>query len=196
MPRPPRLAAVLAATFPAFSIAAAAASGQPRGIAFAHADRELACDNTRTCRAAGYQTVSDAEDESGKDLAVSVLLTRKAGPGRPVEGELHIGHYGEDDAAGRTPPGRSLTMRLDGKPAGQVALARGKWIAALAPAQTAALLAALPRRSRIEWTDGKRRWRLSDKGAAAILLKTDEYQGSPACAGGSTPAARGPCPCL
>lgn len=45
----------------------------PPGVSFYHHDWELACDNTRTCRAAGYQSDND-------ELLVSVLLTRKAGP--------------------------------------------------------------------------------------------------------------------
>ncbi len=42
----------------------------PAGVNFTHHDWELACDNTRTCRAAGYQSDDD-------QLPVSVLLTRK-----------------------------------------------------------------------------------------------------------------------
>ncbi|MGR8935649.1 MAG: DUF1176 domain-containing protein [Gammaproteobacteria bacterium] len=53
---------------------------------FAHKDWEVVWDNTRTCRAAGYQNDDDK-------LPVSVLLTRKAGPGEPVTGKLTIGDY-------------------------------------------------------------------------------------------------------
>ena len=45
-------------------------------------------------------------------------------------------------------------------------------------AQTDALVAALPRRARIEIIDGKgKAWPISDSGAAAVLLKMDEAQG-------------------
>ncbi|NBD19090.1 DUF1176 domain-containing protein [Aquabacterium fontiphilum] len=57
------------------------------GVSFGHLDWELACDNTRTCRAAGYQP-----EEAG--LAVSLLLTRAAGPGTPVQARLTLGDYG------------------------------------------------------------------------------------------------------
>jgi hypothetical protein len=50
-------------------------------------------------------------------------------------------------------------------------------LADLTPEQVAALLAALVRSSRIELSDGKTVWRLSDQGAAAVLLKMDEFQG-------------------
>ncbi|MBK9186856.1 MAG: DUF1176 domain-containing protein [Moraxellaceae bacterium] len=43
--------------------------------------------------------------------------------------------------------------------------------------QTTALLAALRRDSTIEWLAGKDTWILSDKGASAVLLKMDEFQG-------------------
>src|SRR5512139_570127 len=60
------------------------------GISFQHKDWELACDNTRTCRAAGYQS------DDG-DLAMSVLLTRMAGPNQPVTAQVMLGSYAEDD---------------------------------------------------------------------------------------------------
>lgn len=44
----------------------------PRGFSFAYKDWEVACDNTGTCRAAGYGATMGE---------VSVLLTRSAGPG-------------------------------------------------------------------------------------------------------------------
>ncbi|MBB3220615.1 DUF1176 domain-containing protein [Pseudoduganella umbonata] len=158
-------------------------AAEPHGIAFVHHDWELACDNTRTCRAAGYHPQPNDEDDGDSDtdtlekaLPVSVLLTRKAGPHQPVVGELHIGHYGEETTES-FPGKRSLTLLIDTRPVGQVTLARGHWIASLAPGQTAALLAALPGHGNIQWTDGKRTWKLSNKGAAAVMLKMDEFQG-------------------
>ena len=59
-------------------------AGTVQGIHFSHEDWEIACDNTRACRAAGYQS-----DQA--DRAVSVLLTRKAGPNQPVSAELMLG---------------------------------------------------------------------------------------------------------
>lgn len=52
-----------------------------KGLRFDHHDWMLACDNTRTCRAAGYQ------DDVGGNLPVSVLLTRKGGPRQPVSAD-------------------------------------------------------------------------------------------------------------
>ena len=154
-------------------------------LRFAHGDWELVCDNTRTCRAAGYYDESGSNDENegddagdGKEpMPVSVLLTRKAGPHTPVQGELQIGNPGEGRETDRLPPRLALTMKINGQPHGKVMISQGKWTVALAPRQTQALLGALTRDSRIEWSDGKYTWRLSDKGSAAVLLKMDEFQG-------------------
>ena len=63
---------------------------------FSHFDWELACDNTRTCRAVGYQA-GDAEP------GVSVLLTRAAGPGAHAGRPAPLGEVtpGVGSAAGK-----------------------------------------------------------------------------------------------
>lgn len=157
-----------------------AAAAEGPGLRFGHGNWELACDNTRTCRAAGYHSEDAGDDENdgaGEPRPVSVLLTREAGPHTPVKGELQIGNPGEAEETDRLPPKLDLTMRINGQPHGKVMISHGKWTVDLAPQQTQALLAALSRDSRIEWSDGKYTWRLSDKGGAAVLLKMDEFQG-------------------
>ena len=135
------------------------------GLYFSYADWELACDNTGTCRAAGYQRSADA-------APVSVLLTRRAGPGQPVSGQLLLGE--RVDAAARLPPVLALTLRIDGRDAGSVMAGRSK--VALPPKVLGALLAALPGTASIAWTAGTQRWQLSGEGAAAVLLKMDDFQ--------------------
>lgn len=132
------------------------------GLYFSHGDWELACDNTGTCRAAGYQS-----DQHG--APVSVLLTRKAGPGQPVRAEVQLGESPDNTASVLT-----LALRIDARQAGALRARDG--LGQLPPALTAALLAALPRNAVIEWSAGAQRWQLSDKGAAAVLLKMDEFQ--------------------
>ena len=80
----PRLPAVHAM----FAALPAIAAGQAP-TTFSHFDWELACDNTRTCRAAGYQA---GNEEPG----VSVLLTRPAGPDQPVTAQVELAHYGAE----------------------------------------------------------------------------------------------------
>ena len=160
------------------SIAPARAADLP-GLQFAYGDWEIACDNTRTCRAAGYYADNSGEESAGnaEPMRVSVLLTRKAGPNTPVTAALQIGSYEDSQPATPLPPTLALTMKVNGRAHGKVVMDKRGRTADLAPSQTQALLAALTRVSRIEWTDGTHIWRLSDAGAAAVLLKMDEFQG-------------------
>ena len=61
------------------------------GLSFSHNDWDLACDNTRTCRASGYQPEFDGDNK--EQTPVSVLLEREAGPGASVTGQLKLGDY-------------------------------------------------------------------------------------------------------
>jgi hypothetical protein len=153
---------LIAALLPLPALAAA-----PAGLHFTHHDWEVACDNTRTCRAAGYQSEETAAP------AVSVLLERKAGANQPVTGTLRIGDYDEDAPAPQT----ALAMKIDGRPLGQVRLDPNSMTAPLAAPQTAALLTALGGSGQVTWSDGTQVWTLSGKGATAVLLKMDEFQG-------------------
>jgi hypothetical protein len=141
----------------------------PKGLRYYHHDWELACDNTCTCRAAGYQSESD-------ELSVSLLLTRKAGPDEPVTGQLMIGYYGETPVD-RLPSTFEVSLYINGQMIGAVKIRRDSLVADLGVKEISVLLRALLRDSEIEMTAGDINWHLSDKGAAAVLLKMDEYQG-------------------
>lgn len=141
------------------------------GVEFSRHDWELACDNTRTCRAAGYQK------DDGGDMAVSVLLIRNAGANQAVKAQLMIGSYVEDEVVDKSPSSFKLRMRVNGRDVGAVAFSKSSLVADLSSKQISVLLAALARNSSIEWSRDEDVWRLSDKGAAAVLLKMDEFQG-------------------
>lgn len=151
----------------ALAPAAHAATPEPKaGVQFRHNDWSLACDNTRTCRAAGY-----SPEEPGNLL--SLMLERAGGPGTKVLARLRNGEDGESP----TPTG-TLRLRLNGKDLGPVHDTGDGDNVLLQQAQTDALVAALPRQARIEIIDGKgKAWPISDSGAAAVLLKMDEAQG-------------------
>ena len=135
-------------------------------VDFTHHDWTIACDNTRTCRAAGYQ------DDASSDQAVSVLLTRRAGPGQPVRAQLMLGQY-ED-----TVLPRRLRLTIDGADQGALDYAAEEGTLELRAKQTDALLASLRGESEILLTsEDDRSWRLSGNGATAVLLKMDEFQG-------------------
>jgi hypothetical protein len=145
-------------------------AGSFSGSSFSHHDWELACDNTGTCRAAGYQA-------DGQELTVSVLFTRKAGPAAPIAGQVMIGYYGEMPAFDALPAVFELVLRIDKRTIGKLNVSRDNPVADLAPQQVEKLLAALVRKSTIDFTAAKLQWQLSDQGAAAVLLKMDEFQG-------------------
>ncbi|AKN95257.1 DUF1176 domain-containing protein [Xanthomonas oryzae] len=133
---------------------------------FVRLDWTIACDNTRTCRAAGYQA------DEGEHLPVSVLLTRKAGAGQAVTAELMLGQYDEIKMPA------ALMLRIDRCDLGKLALDRSSGTAPLSDAQVTAVRAALRGSSTIVAVgNAGRRWPLSDRGASAVLLKMDEFQG-------------------
>jgi hypothetical protein len=154
------LALAAPATFPAYAVE----------TTFSHEDWELACDNTRTCRAAGYQS-DDAE------RPVSVLFTRKAGAGTAVAGRVMLGDGWEESLLTGLPAQFRVALWIDGKAHGERTMTKDTLAADLTAAQVAALLKALARDTRIEFRAGKTVWTLSDRGAAAVLLKMDEFQG-------------------
>ena len=156
------------------SLAAPSSSPSPSpGLHFTHQDWELACDNARTCRAAGYQADAD-------ELTVSLLLTREAGPGTPVRARLQLGAYGEEAESAAAPalgPGR-LKLSVNGQALGTLPWLDEGDAFGFTPAQLQAVLKALPRpNARIELSHAGQVWRLSDQGAAAVLLKMDDAQG-------------------
>ncbi len=146
----------------------------PAGLSFTHNDWQLVCDNTRTCRAAGYQNV---DDEFLQQLPVSVLLTREAGPDQPVSGQVQLGSYDELEGLDELPDEFELTMYIDDNMLGQVAMQKDEWVADLSSEQVSALLVALTGSSSIRWTVAELTWELSDSGSSAVFLKMDEYQG-------------------
>lgn len=137
---------------------------QKSGVSFSHKDWEVVCDNTLTCRAAGY---SPEEGKGG-----SVLLTRLAGAGTPVTGKVMLAGVEADDD---TPVAR-LTLWINDQPVGE--LKRGKegdWL--LSNKQTRDILAAVKGSGKVEFKGGPDPFVLSGEGAYAVLLKMDDVQG-------------------
>ncbi len=142
-------------------------------VTFSHLDWDLVCDNTRTCRAVGY----NAADGGGQPA--SLLLTRAAGPDQQVAAEFRTERL--DDMPDR-PDGAPLTMTIAGRPAGTLVARRDRPAGALSRSQIGALLPALlaPLPDGVgvlalSGPDGT--WRVSGAGATAVLLKMDDVQG-------------------
>lgn len=147
------------------------------GVSFSHHDWELVCDNTRTCRAVGYQSEGGYEDEEERSEPLALLLTRKAGPGQPLSGELMIGRYDEDEPEPRRAKRFPLTMWVNGRAQGTVLVTADTMTGTLSAAQVKTVLGAMVRNGSIAWGERVPEWTLSGKGAAAVFLKMDEFQG-------------------
>ncbi len=132
---------------------------KPFSASFSHKDWELRCDNTRTCRAAGYQ------EESGDSEPVSLLITRAAGPHAPVGMSLQVAPEESLKSPLRLRVGKASVTGQKGD------------TAEFSPPQVRAVLAELLRAEEAQVTAGDLTWKLSLAGVNAVLLKMDEVQG-------------------
>ena len=137
-----------------------------KGIGEIYQDWDLICDNTGTCRMAGYQ--------ENRDDPVSILFTREAGPNTPVEGELTILPFGENDRDIQV--GQDVEIWLNDKSLGSIKHISDSNPDKLTEEQTKAILSGLTKESEIRLTYGKTTLRVSDRGAAAVMLRMDEFQ--------------------
>ncbi|HAS8441197.1 TPA: DUF1176 domain-containing protein [Vibrio vulnificus] len=129
------------------------------GESFQHKDWYLACDNTGTCRAAGY---SDTDSLN----PVAVMFTREAGPATPVTAKVYLG-----DESDFEPWPEQINLYIDSQDLGPI---KHDILTAM---QVQALLAVVTKDSLIEIGDGKSNWVLSGNGASAVFRRMDEYQG-------------------
>ncbi len=139
-----------------------------------HQDWQVACDNTRTCRLAGYQS------ENNSNFPVSVMLLRRAGSTAEVVGKVKLGGSKESSSKALLQLGNRHRMSLfiNDKDLGETKpFSATSGDAELTATQVAALLEALTKSSKIELVLRNTRWQLSDKGATAVMLRADEAQG-------------------
>ena len=147
----------------------AASAFDDNGSYFEHKNWEIACDNTGTCRAAGYQAGEE-------DQAISILLMRDAGADAAITGEITVIDPNGDDKNRQALSGH---LYLDDKNLGNITLSddeaglKGR----LSPTQSEAVSKAVVGSGKITFRTDKLTWALSNEGASAVLLKMDEYQG-------------------
>ncbi|WP_216937846.1 DUF1176 domain-containing protein [Acinetobacter sp. BY484] len=134
-----------------------------QGLHFSHKDWEIACDNTGTCRAAGYQSDQDI------DLPVSVLLERAAGANSGIKAQVRI------LPLATTTTTREVQMQIANTAYGMIGLNR-EGIGQPSTAQTRALLKAVQGTSPVIFKNAQTHWTLSTAGASAVLLKMDAFQ--------------------
>ena len=147
------------------------------GWGFVKDDWQLVCDNTLTCRAAGYADESLVSEEI---LSASILLTIVAGEKLPsAEVILSSEDYDEQEKLVSDQLSKNtdkVDLLLNDKSYGMVQFSsdgRGQ----LSRAQIQQLLKLANQNTKIQFTSGIYKWQVSDKGLAAILLKLDEVQG-------------------
>ena len=136
-------------------------AASPQGFSFAHKDWELACDNTGTCRAAGYGTAMGE---------VSVLLTRNAGAAQHV---IAVATFAQTERD--IPPDATVNLFLDDRDNGPLEAADESHFR-FDDTQTAALIQALEHNGKIELALNGERKTLSAAGSSAVFLKMDEFQ--------------------
>lgn len=144
------------------AVLSAPALAEKSGVSFSHKDWEVVCDNTLTCRAAGY---SPNEGTGG-----SVLLTRQAGAGTAVSGELMLAEVTDSDVYHD-----KLALWINDQPAGEVKPGKESW--PLSDKQVRDIINAVKGSGKIEFKGGSDPFVLSGDGAYAVLLKVDDVQG-------------------
>ncbi len=140
-------------------------------------DWQLVCDNTLTCRAAGYAQDGISSDEL---QAASILITAQAGERFP-KGEVQLNNWGDEaqeqfvnDQLSKT--GYNVELWFNNKSYGTVQLSSDRE-GQLSREQTQQLLKRARQNTEIQFRSGDLRWQVSDIGMAAVLLKLDEVQG-------------------
>lgn len=138
-----------------FLLSLMAVHGSVYAMSFSHLDWEMACDNTHTCRMAGYQ--------ADENPPISLLLTYPAGAKATLTGNIQL-----LDAP------KQANLWINGKNQGVINFKQAK--AQLSKEQLNKILATAKQNSQIELKSAQHVWRLSDRGLSAVLLKADVYQ--------------------
>ncbi|MCQ8232709.1 DUF1176 domain-containing protein [Pectobacterium carotovorum] len=138
---------------------------------FFHKDWEVVCDNTLTCRAAGYSPEKQYSGEEEEIPGVSLLLTRHAGQNTPITADVILAEVYQ-----AIPKSTTLTLTIDGVDKGQIT-STGDNLWQLSEKQIPVVLQALKGSGKVAFHHNGVVSELSGAGAYAVLLKMDEKQG-------------------
>lgn len=138
---------------------------------FFHKDWEVVCDNTLTCRAAGYSPEKQYSGEEEDIPGVSLLLTRHAGQNTPITADVILAEVYQ-----AIPKSTTLTLTIDGVDKGQLT-STGDNLWQLNEKQIPLVLQALKGSGKVAFHHNSVVSELSGAGAYAVLLKMDEKQG-------------------
>ncbi len=131
---------------------------------FTYHDWEITCDNTHTCRMAGY---SPRNEDS-----ISVYFERKAGKNEQFLGRLRIEDYDTEKYFENPKIGE---LFLNSQSLGKVDFNK-HGISELNDYQINKIISNAKKNNKIEIKIEQRKWSISDRGLAAVLLKMQEYQ--------------------
>lgn len=166
-PLPYRLNAltVFIASIPALTFATTFADST-----FFHKDWEVICDNTLTCRVAGYspEEKNSGEDKEAQD--VSLLITRQAGQNTPITAEVTFAEVDKE-----MPKDTRLTLTIDSVDKGTLT-STGDNLWQLSNTQIPFVLQALKGSGKVAFLHDGVVSELSGAGAYAVLLRMDEKQ--------------------
>ena len=140
------------------SLSVTQVSAAINGTYFSHKNWEVACDNTGTCRAVGYQ----ADDHA----PAAVLLTRQAGANTATQVALSF------DPEVNRPIGMELWI-------GQRKITHIRFtedIGRLSSQHANLVLNAIKNDQPVSLRAGQQQWRISGSGAHAVMLKMDDVQ--------------------
>ncbi|MFJ5454149.1 DUF1176 domain-containing protein [Pectobacterium jejuense] len=138
---------------------------------FFHKDWEVVCDNTLTCRAAGYSPEEKYTGEEEEIPGVSLLLTRHAGQNTPITADVILAEVYQ-----AIPKSTTLTLTVDGVDKGRL-ISTGDNLWQLNERQIPLVLQALKGSGKVAFHHNGVVSELSGAGAYAVLLKMDEKQG-------------------
>lgn len=159
------LAALVITSTHLLSLPAMAAYGTPfDGWGFVQDDWQVVCDNTLTCRAAGYT-------EGGQlETPASILLTALP---EVVIPKAQVQFLSETSEQSFT----DVKLWLNGENADNLTSDDDGYTYDLNPQQITYLINRARLNTKIEIKAGGETWPISDKGMSAVLLKLDEVQG-------------------
>lgn len=140
-----------------------------KGVVFDHKDWMIVCENTLTCRAVGYNNQDMGIDDN---LAVSILLERKAGANQSLVGYVQT-NIDEQEA----PKNQPFILSINNKQIGSLEKDKNG-LYKLTQKQVSSIIQALKsNNSVVTFHQNNHKWVLSNAGFNAVMLKMDEVQG-------------------
>lgn len=148
---------------------ASEAYGDPfTGEGFIKDDWQLVCDNTLTCRAAGY-----GEDDGSEPASMLLVLEPNKASVTAYVDFINLEDEVSQSAVGKGDP----TLWLNNQNYGPIKNEGGDGKLRLNAAQTKQVIGHAQMNNKIEIKSVQKVWQISDKGLSAVLLKADEIQG-------------------